>query len=103
MLLASLLDDPLLFENKHKSSFARHKSIAIQPNSSIKNDTTSSNLSSGNSTNNTKTKSGIPLRSVMQNEPSTPTTSNAAPILVRHKSMPSPNGKLKSLCFINGT
>lgn len=89
LLLA--LDDPVLLDKKlpHKSSFARHKSIAIQPNSSTNEVTPSKS----NSNNNVQTKPGVTIRSpAKQNQPSTPkTTSTATASLVRHKSMPSPN------------
>lgn len=98
-LLANL-DDPLLLDKKlpHKSSFARHKSIAIQPNSSITNGTTASNLNSGNTAKNAVTNAGIAYQPVKQSAPSTPKRTTA-PVLVRHKSMPSPNGKFNYYIF----
>lgn len=106
MLLANL-DDPLLLDKKlpQKSSFARHKSIAIQPNSSITNGVASSNINSGGNSKNSATKSGVTPQPAKQSaKPSTPTTTRTtttAPVLVRHKSMPSPNGKLKYLTLLN--
>lgn len=99
MLLANL-DDPIILDKKlpQKSSFARHKSIAIQPNSSITYGPTESNLNNLNSGSNTKiseASAGIIHQPLKPNEPSTPkSSSTTAPMLVRHKSMPSPNGKI---------
>lgn len=93
-LLANL-DHPLLLDKKlpQKSSFARHKSIAIQPNSLIANGTVAGNLNTGSNTKKSETKSDTTHQSVKQNEPSTPSRTATAPILIRHKSMPSPTGK----------
>ncbi|KAG4067995.1 hypothetical protein HA402_010681 [Bradysia odoriphaga] len=83
LLLA--LEDPVLLDKKHKSSFARHKSIAIQPNSSINEVAPPSKLNSNNSAKTIQPQA-------QHNQPSTPkSTATATASLVRHKSMPSPN------------
>lgn len=102
-LLLANLDDPFLVDKKmpQKSIFARHKSIAIQPNSSITAGATASILNSNTSARIVETKSNNIIQPV--NKIETPTASATATsttpsksILVRHKSMPSPNRKFES-------
>lgn len=102
-LLLANLDVPSSVDKKlpQKSFFARHKSIAIQPNSLIVQDTTSSTTNPSNNSKINDKMSGFVLQPAKKSEPlaSSVTSTPSKPILVRHKSMPSPNRKFVLFSF----